>query len=158
VTGRSRRERLAREHRSCLSGFVLAISSAWLFFRGFAVMQLRTYLHVVSVILLVVAVSLLASPHEKIAGAGRGLAVLPECRALGAARRSAARCLRSSSWRWASPTCRSCCGRSSAASATGGQSGLPSASTGPGSSPGGARRDGGADVSSALVDKPPTAS
>jgi len=53
-----------------LAGVALAISTAWLFFRGFAFLQLRTFFQVTGVLLLLVAAGLLASGANKLIALG----------------------------------------------------------------------------------------
>jgi high-affinity iron transporter len=53
-----------------LAGGALAVGTAWVFFRRFALMQLRTYLEVTGVLLLLVAAGLLASAVNEMIGLG----------------------------------------------------------------------------------------
>jgi high-affinity iron transporter len=53
-----------------LAGGVLAVGTAWLFFRGFAFLSLRTFFQVTGALLLLVAAGLLTSGANKLIGLG----------------------------------------------------------------------------------------
>jgi high-affinity iron transporter len=61
-----------------LAGMGLAVTTAWLFFRGFAFLQLQTFFRVTGILLLLVAAGLLTSGVNKLIGLGYLPPVVPQ--------------------------------------------------------------------------------